>query len=132
MYVYSYVRISLCLINVICFSLSFSFNLIITHTTFFHCFFSGQMFSLRVLLSFYWIFCQFQPGVVYKSNASEKSVYSKRCHHLRWSFFRKYERLSAVNFVHKKLHLRYLTGFWIRNTHLNFEHIQQLVWCIYR
>ena len=30
------------------------------------------MFSLRVLLSFYLIFCQFQPGVAYKRVAYKK------------------------------------------------------------
>ena len=33
------------------------------------------MFSLRVLLSICLIFCQFQPGVAYKSVSSKKSVY---------------------------------------------------------
>ena len=31
------------------------------------------MFNLRVLLSFCWIFCQFQTGVVYKSVAYKKA-----------------------------------------------------------
>ena len=36
--------------------------------------FKSQKFSLRVLLSFRLIFCQFQPGVAYKSVAYKKSV----------------------------------------------------------
>ena len=37
--------------------------------------FKYQKFSLRVLLSFCFIFCQFQPGVPYKSVAYKKSVH---------------------------------------------------------
>ena len=35
-----------------------------------------QKFSLRVLLSICLIFCQFLPGVAYKSVAYKKSVYT--------------------------------------------------------
>ena len=44
-----------------------SYNLIKTDAVFLHVsFFSSQKFSLRVLLSFFLIFCQFQSGVAYK------------------------------------------------------------------
>ena len=36
----------------------------------------NQNFSLRVLLSFCLFFCQFQPGVAYKSVAYKKSIYT--------------------------------------------------------
>ena len=40
--------------------------------------FGRQMFSLRVLLSICLIFCQFQPGVAYKSVAYKKARVVRR------------------------------------------------------
>ena len=38
--------------------------------------FKQQKFSIRVLLSFCLIFCQFQPGIVYKNVQFHKSIFS--------------------------------------------------------
>ena len=77
----------LCLIDVIYFSVSFSFPLLINHIISLKCYFErfisfqswfyfrfvSFQFSVRVLLSFCLIFCQFQPGVTYKSVAYKKA-----------------------------------------------------------
>ena len=58
-------------IYVINLSLSFSLQIVITNLVLFRHF--CQNFSLRVLLSFCLIFCQFELGVAYKSVAYKKA-----------------------------------------------------------
>ena len=58
--------------------------------------FKKRKFSLRVLLSICLIFCQFQPGVAYKSVA-----YKKAC------------KLIYINLILVKKSFTYLTLFWM-------------------
>ena len=57
----------------------------------------ASKFSLRVLFNFCLIFCQYQPGVAYKSVAYKKSVYSPDG----------LQAFKAWNLIKKGLHHRY-------------------------
>ena len=49
---------------------------------------------------------------VFRSVFSIQNVFRTYSEHLTWSFYKYNERLKAVNFFHKKLHLRYSVGSW--------------------
>ena len=75
------------------------------------------MFSLRVLVSFCSIFCQFQPGVAYKSDACKKKPVthfgdSKKIFSL--SFFSPTLERKEVSKIAPRLLLRFLR---IENKH---------------
>ena len=77
---YMHVFVFLCLIYVICFFIIIFFFITIYHIislTQKNLFFGYvcQKFSLKVLLSFYLIFSQFQLGVAYNDIAHKKSIY---------------------------------------------------------
>ena len=43
-----------------------------------------------------------------------------------WLFRKNCEQLKAVNYIHKTLHLRHLTGLWIQ---LSWKLLWKLLWC---
>ena len=71
LYICLYVLVYSCLNHVICFFITIDHMISLTQK---NLLFVCQKFSLRALLSFYLIFCQFQPGVAYKSVAYKKKL----------------------------------------------------------